>query len=722
LTISITAGTSSDDAGNVDAGAGPSEVVIVDNAGPVAGIITVEAGSAFTIPVSWTEAVDTVDASADLVYSLYMTDAPYTLASVTDPADIAIVEGQMLIDSGTALLSSLATDLVPLSDYYFNVIVEDTQGNKTIYSLAGVLGQTRSFDRTDTDGDGIPDDVELNIGTDPFDPNDTYGGGNGAGDDDGDCIPNGLEDYLNVLTGNPDIDTTTDSDGDCIPDYLEVMNGTNPIDGDDPVVNGANDTDGDGICDAMEFILGTDPASAIEIDLDNNGVPDAIEQYLDEMYALVDITAITDTDGDGLADLIEAIIGSPPLNPNCPILNGFADSDGDGVTDAVEYYLEVVLGLPEVDLASDGDGDGLPDVLELAIGTQPDNIDDPVVNGGGDDDGDGITNALEWYTSGVVENSTLTFTVTQLKANGKDSTELTVLVQNAAGQPIIGATVTIELLGISDATVSDIVDNGDGTYTATITAGVESGTMTVEVTVFDGLITFTLPGADIKILKVKPPRTGGGDASILLLLLLFVWLLARNRGVRSGAMSLTALCFVVAMGSSQPVKALDLSTAWYVGGGIGASSVDPDTSGTIYATSDDNDVAWQIFGGYRFNEKFSVELAYADLGKADLQIAGGRLAGTPAGEVSFKQATLGIVWSPVMASNQTWRPFLKGGLNYNDHEWNAGVLESEDFSAFAGIGIEKFFGKEDLSLRAEYSYYTEESSALFINLVKYFPY
>ena len=67
----------------------------------------------------------------------------------------------------------------------------------------------------------------------------------------------------------------------------------------------------------MEFILGTDPASAIEIDLDNNGVPDAIEQYLDEMYALVDITAITDTDGDGLGT---------PCDP-CPL-----DADDEELT------------------------------------------------------------------------------------------------------------------------------------------------------------------------------------------------------------------------------------------------------------------------------------------------------------------------------------------------------------------------------------------------------
>ena len=58
------------------------------------------------------------------------------------------------------VLVSLATGLTPVSDYYFNVLVEDTQGNKALYSLTGVLGQTSSFDLTDSDGDGIPDDVD----------------------------------------------------------------------------------------------------------------------------------------------------------------------------------------------------------------------------------------------------------------------------------------------------------------------------------------------------------------------------------------------------------------------------------------------------------------------------------------------------------------------------------------------------------------------------------
>ena len=268
-------------------------------------------------------------------------------------------------------------------------------------------------------------------------------------------------------------------------------------------------------------------------------MPDAIEEFLEELWGIGTdiltrssvryITLLTDTDADVLSDVTEAIIGSIPVNPNSPVMNGFDDSDTDGVADSVEYYLESVLGLPEVDQQTDGDGDTLPDVLEVEIGTRPDNGDDPVVDGGGDDDGDGISNALEWYTDGVIENSTLSFTETTLTANATDTTEARVVVQNAAGQPIADATVTFTLLGVGDATVSNVVNNGDGSYTATITAGVRSGTLTVETTVFDGLVTFALPAADIQLLSAQPPRSGGGDASVLLLLLLAMWLLAGRR-------------------------------------------------------------------------------------------------------------------------------------------------------------------------------------------------
>jgi hypothetical protein len=186
--------------------------------------------------------------------------------------------------------------------------------------------------------------------------------------------------------------------------------------------------------------------------------------------------------------------------------------------------------------------------------------------------------------------------------------------------------------------------------------------------------------------------------------------------VQAQVLRILALAFTI--GPVSYAHALDLSSsAFYAGGGIGASWIDPETSGTIYSIGDDQDFAWHLLGGYRINRNFSVELAYTDLGKADLQIAS---TGASAGEASYRQTTLGLLWSPTMQSGYTWRPYLKGGVNYSDHSWDQGTLDTQDWNAFGGIGIEKFFGSNDFSLRAEFTVYSQDAQALNISFVKYF--
>jgi hypothetical protein len=68
-------------------------------------------------------------------------------------------------------------------------------------------------DETDTDGDGVPDIVEVAGGTDPNDPAD-------APDSDGDGVPDYVEQEAG--TNDEDADDFTDTDGDGVPDYVEV--------------------------------------------------------------------------------------------------------------------------------------------------------------------------------------------------------------------------------------------------------------------------------------------------------------------------------------------------------------------------------------------------------------------------------------------------------------------------------------------------------------------
>lgn len=135
----------------------------------------------------------------------------------------------------------------------------------------------------DTDGDGVPDGTEVNNGSDPLNP--CSPNSNVANcDSDGDGISNPDEAVLGTNPNNPD------TDGDGIPDGTEVNNGSdplNPCDPDDSSPDCNLDTDGDGIPNAQEAIIGTDP---------NN----------------------PDTDGDGIPDGTEVANGSNPLDPCSP--------------------------------------------------------------------------------------------------------------------------------------------------------------------------------------------------------------------------------------------------------------------------------------------------------------------------------------------------------------------------------------------------------------------
>lgn len=102
----------------------------------------------------------------------------------------------------------------------------------------------------DNDGDGMPDDFELNNGLDPNDPADALE------DADRDDLSNLEEFQIGTDLRNPD------TDGDGITDGEETVPGrdgyvTDPL---------RFDTDGDGVWDGLEIQVGTDPTSATSVD------------------------------------------------------------------------------------------------------------------------------------------------------------------------------------------------------------------------------------------------------------------------------------------------------------------------------------------------------------------------------------------------------------------------------------------------------------------------
>ncbi len=294
----------------------------------------------------------------------------------------------------------------------------------------------------DVDMDGLPDDEERRVGSDPNDADSdddgvkdgdeltTDGDGDGLigvldpdSDDDGlfdgtergvTTAGNGTDVTKGRFVADADPSTTTDpnrkdTDRGGVPDGAEDTNLNGRVDSGERNPNDAaddttppTDTDGDGLPDALERFLGSDPTDA---DTDDDGLRDGEENNpsddtdRDGLKNVVD----PDSDGDGLFDGTERGVTSPP--PGTDVSKGnfvpdadpatrtsplLADTDRGGVRDGVEDLnrdgkvdsgeLDPNLRADDATPGPDMDGDGLPDAKERQLGTDPADADS-------DDDG-----------------------------------------------------------------------------------------------------------------------------------------------------------------------------------------------------------------------------------------------------------------------------------------------------------------------------------------------
>jgi len=269
-----------------------------------------------------------------------------------------------------------------LSDFYEAAYDGDGSTYNPYHPVTNPTGGDLDGDVADTDGDGVPDGIEIAAGTDPLDPGDK------PEDTDGD----GLYDPIEVMYGTNAQDADSDddglSDGDEVYTYLTFP--TNPdsdgdglLDGDEVDTYGTDpnafDTDGDGLLDGDEInTYGTDPADS---DTDNDGLSDG-----QEVVTYGTDATNADSDSDGLDDGDEVdLYGSNPLS---------GDTDTDGVDDGVE-----VNTYGSDPTSSDSDGDQLPDGWEVTYSLDPtSDIGDD--GAGGNPDGDVFTN-LDEYTNGT---------------------------------------------------------------------------------------------------------------------------------------------------------------------------------------------------------------------------------------------------------------------------------------------------------------------------------
>lgn len=323
----------------------------------------------------------------------------------------------------------------------------------------------------DADGDGIPDGIEITIGTDPNDA-DSDDDGVPDGDEPSASVDRDGDGLINALDPDSDNDglfdgtelgldcsnkATNGKVGHCKADADQGKTKTDPLNRDtdgggasdgsedfnldgaidpgetDPTKgHGADDknvvdSDGDGLSDGTENFLGSNPKDA---DTDDDGVRDGAEANPaddtdgDGLRNVLDV----DSDDDGLFDgtevgkdcedpatdaklkhcIADGDLGkttTSPLDPDTDkggVKDGAEDFDHDGVLDSGEGDPTVGHGADDKGLV-DSDGDGLNDGAEVVLGTDPNDADsdnDGVLDGAepnpsDDSDGDGLINALD---------------------------------------------------------------------------------------------------------------------------------------------------------------------------------------------------------------------------------------------------------------------------------------------------------------------------------------
>lgn len=244
-------------------------------------------------------------------------------------------------------------------------------------------GDGRIDNFVDADGDGIHDAVDGDVGNDGTAENTanalqlTGADNNNDGladsylnnDVDGDGIPNNLD---------------LDSDNDGIPDLVEA--GGTDADG-DGLADNFVDTDNDGLHDVIDGDVGNDgtaenSAQALILtgnDVNNDGAPDNYPNGDADSDGVLNIYDL-DSDNDGIADVVEA--GGTDTNGD-GFADDFVDTDNDGLHDVLDG-----------DVGNDGTAENSAQVLILT-GADNNNDGEPDSYPNGDFDADGILNIYD---------------------------------------------------------------------------------------------------------------------------------------------------------------------------------------------------------------------------------------------------------------------------------------------------------------------------------------
>lgn len=453
--------------------------------------------------------------------------------------------------------------------------------------------------------------------------------------------------------GDGRIDTGADSDEDGIRDSADPA----------PLVFGTfEDRDGDGVSDALD------------LDIDNDGIPNSADGSDDSDGDGLPNLADADSDGDGLTDSVEA--GGTDSNGD-GVADNFVDTNGNGLSDQFESTLGGrTLPLPD----SDGDGAG----NHRDVDSDGDGTADVIEGGGRDMNGDGRQDGPDADQDGLADSADSTATGGRALPR-PDS--------DGDGTPD-GLDEDSDNDGVGDRLEGRGDSDGDG--------------------IPDSL---DAPGG----LQTAVRGTGGFDPLTLLGLAgAFVLLVLRRRALHVVPIT------VIALGGMQPGTASAAEakrraapeatqTGFYVGVDAGISRLEPRNPGGGYVVNDESSPGYRALIGYAWSAQWSAEAFYADGGKAGIS------SDTPAvghlGDIAYKLSGVGVEWAPVDAGrNARFFPLLKAGAVRIDNSASASQIvydKVNDVGVYIGGGAGLRLGA---SWRAQAEIVSYDQDELFMSL------
>ncbi|QSX30855.1 OmpA family protein [Shewanella cyperi] len=164
--------------------------------------------------------------------------------------------------------------------------------------------------------------------------------------------------------------------------------------------------------------------------------------------------------------------------------------------------------------------------------------------------------------------------------------------------------------------------------------------------------------------------------------------------------SLKALLLVSALPFA--ANAADGLSPWYAGAGLGINNYEPNCDQkTMMTCGEDDPYAWDVFGGFLFNEHFGVELGYRDLGRAEWVDYSNVL-----NDVGARGLSLGLVaFFPIA---EKWSLSAEAGamdyLLYNNKQWGSQYYSDSGIAPYIGAGV-GYQLTENLKLQAKYRRY-----------------